>query len=65
MQQVSGVCYNGIEQHKEVSNSHTNKDYQDAVMVMQYILPQSPFCPMKEFINTSTREVAGRNANAD
>ena len=32
---------------------------------MQYILPQSPFCPMKEFINIPTREVAGRNANAD
>ena len=39
MQQVSGVFYDGSEQHKEVSNSHTNKDYKDAVMVMQYILP--------------------------
>ena len=39
MQQVLGVCYDGSEQHKEVSNCRTNKDYKDAVMVMQYILP--------------------------
>ena len=39
MQQVSGVCDDRSEQHKEVSNSRTNKDYEDAVMVMQYILP--------------------------
>ena len=46
MQQMPGVCYDGSEQHKEVSNSHPNKDYEDAVMLMQYILPRSPFCPM-------------------
>ena len=63
MQQVSGVCYNGKKQHKEVSNSRTNKDYEDAVMVMQYILPRSPFCPMKELINIHTGEVADRNVN--
>ena len=65
MQQVSGVCYDGSEQHKEVSNSCTNKDYGDAVIVMQYILPQSPFCPMKELINIHIREVADRNVNAN
>ena len=65
MQQVSGVCYDGSEQHKEVSNSRTNKDYEDTVMVMQYILPRSPFCPMKELINIHTGEVADRNVNAD
>ena len=65
MQQVSGVCYDGSEQHKVVSNSHTNKDYENVVMVMQYILPRSPFCPMKELINTHTGEVADRNVNAD
>ena len=64
MQQVSGVCYDGSEQHKEVSNSRTNKDYEDAVMVMQYVLPRSPFCPMKELINIHTG-VADRNVNAD
>ena len=63
MQQVSGVCYDGSEQHKEVSNSRTNKDYEDAVMVMQYVLPRSPFCPMKELINIHT-VVADRNVNA-
>ena len=62
-QQVSGVCYDGSEQHKEVSNSRTNKDYEDAVMVMQSILPRSPFCPMKELINIHTGEVADRNVN--
>ena len=65
MQQVSGVCYDGSEQHKEVSNSLTNKDYENALMVMQYILPRSPFCPMKELINIHTGEVADRNVNAD
>ena len=65
MQQVSGVCYDGSEQHKEVSNSRTNKDYEDAVMAMQYILPQSPFCPMKKLINVHTGEAADRNVNAD
>ena len=65
MQQVSGVCYNASEQHKKVSNSHTNKDYEGAVMVMQYILPQSPFYSIKELINIHTREVADRNLNAD
>ena len=65
MQQVSGVCSDGSEQHKEVSNSHTNKDYEDAVMVIQYILPRNPFCPMKELIKIHTGEVADRNVNAD
>ena len=51
MQQVSGVCYHGNEQHKEVSNFLTNENYEDAVMFMQYILPGSPFWPMKELIN--------------
>ena len=32
-------------------------------MVMQYILPRSPFYPMKELINIHTREVADRNVN--
>ena len=39
MQQMSGVCYDGSEQHQEVSKSRTNKDYEGVVMVMQYILP--------------------------
>ena len=65
MQQVPGVCYNASEQHKKVSNSHTNKDYEGAVMVMQYILPQSPFYSIKELINIHTKEVADRNLNAD
>ena len=65
MQKVSGVCYDGSEQHKEVSNSRTNKNYEDAVMVMQYILPRSLFCPMKELINTLTGEVADRHVKAD
>ena len=38
MQQMSGVCYDGSEQHKELSNTCTNKDYKGVVMVMQYIL---------------------------
>ena len=57
----SRVCYDGSEQHKEVSNSRTNKDYEELVMVMQYILPRSPFCPMKELLNIHTGEVADRN----
>ena len=61
MQQVPRVCYDGSEQHKEVSNSRTNKDYEELVMVMQYILPRSPFCPMKELLNIHTGEVADRN----
>ena len=65
MQQVSGVCYNASEQYKKFSKSHTNKDYKDAVMVMQYLLPQSPFYSIKELINIHTREVADRNLNAD
>ena len=44
IQQVPGVCYDGSEQHKKVSNSQTSKNYEDVVMVMQYILPRSPFC---------------------
>ena len=39
MQQVPGVCYDGSEQHEEVNNSRTNKDYKDAVIVILYILP--------------------------
>ena len=39
MQQVPGVCYDGSEQHEEVRNSRTNKDYKDAVIVILYILP--------------------------
>ena len=62
---MSGVCYDGSEQHKEISNSRTNKDYKDAVMVMQWILFQSPFCPMKELININIGEVAHTNVNAD
>ena len=65
MQQVSGVCYDGSEQYKEVSNSRTNKNYEDAVMTIQYIHPQSPFCPMKQLINIHTGEVSDRNINAD
>ena len=65
IRQVSGVCYDGSEQHKEVNISRTNKNYEDAVMVMQYILPRSPFCPMKELINIHTGKVADRNVNAD
>ena len=65
MQKVSGVCYYGSEQHKEVRNSRTNKNYEDAVMAMQYILPRSLFCPLKELINTLTGEVADRHVKAD
>ena len=65
MQKVSGVCYDRSEQHKEVSNSRTNKNYEDAVMVMQYILPRSLLCPMKELINIHTGEIADRSVNAD
>ena len=50
MQLVSSVCYDGSEQQKEVSNSHTNKDYKGVVMVMQYILPGTPFCPMEYWL---------------
>ena len=65
MQQVSGLCYDGSEQHREVSNSRTNQDYEDSVMVLQYILPRSPFCPIKELINIHTGKVANRNVNTD
>ena len=43
MQHVPGVCYDGSERHKEVSDFRTNKYHKDGVMVMQYILPQVHF----------------------
>ena len=57
MRQVSGICYDGT--------IVLTKIMKITVMIMQYILLRSPFCPMKELINIHTGEVAGRNVNAD
>ena len=65
MKEGSDVCCDEIKQYKEVIKSRTNKCCRDAVMVMQYILPRSTFCRMKEVIDIHTREVAGGNVNGD
>jgi hypothetical protein len=65
MQEVTGVSHRCSEQHKETTNTRTIRDYQDALKVMEYLLPRNPFTATNELINIHTGEVANVEVNVD
>ena len=47
MQNYTGVLYEGSKQHKETTKARLEKDYNDAIHVLQYLMERNPFS--KEF----------------
>ena len=43
MQSFTDILYEGGEQHKDATKSRLDKDYQDAILLMRYLIERNPF----------------------
>ena len=61
IQSLCGVEYTTSEQHKETTCSRRTRDYNDAVVIAQYIVERDPFQIAEDLVSIETGEVSAQS----